>query len=217
METGEVDAAAAAALDLAGSHLFGADPGRAPAVLLEAYERAGDARTRARLAAAMARCWAYAGEAPGPGPSRRRRSRHADAVADPRSGRMRWTPPWPPTGAGRDRRTPGARDPARRRRGLPAGADARAQAHLWLLTVAAETLDVAAMHRHVRALELLGEESTKAAFYAASRRLMLELVHGRTDTVGQPARVAEAGWRTGPPRWVHGRRLHARVRRLPVR
>ena len=39
--------------------------------------------------------------------------------------------------------------------------DARPQAHLWLLTVAAETLDISELNRQVRALERLGEESRR--------------------------------------------------------
>ena len=39
------------------------------------------------------------------------------------------------------------------------------------------------LNRQVRALERLGEESRKALFFAASRRLMLDLMRGRTDTV----------------------------------
>ena len=39
---------------------------------------------------------------------------------------------------------------------------ARLQAHLWGLQVACETLDIQAIHRQIRALELLGEESARA-------------------------------------------------------
>ena len=60
--------------------------------------------------------------------------------------------------------------------------DVRLQAHLWGLQVACETLDVQAIHRQMRALERLGEESPRALFFAASRRLMLDLLRGRTDT-----------------------------------
>ena len=46
------------------------------------------------------------------------------------------------------------------------------------------------MHRQMRALELLGEESPRALFFAASRRLMLDLLRGRTDTAEQLTSVA---------------------------
>ncbi|WP_297623526.1 hypothetical protein [Nocardioides sp.] len=192
METGQVDAAAAAALDLAGTYLFGADPGRTPAVLHEAYESAGDEGTRALLAAALARCWAYAGEHSRAVPFAAAALKHAAEDGDPviRADALdaalatHWGP-----------------DELEVRRELAAkladvaacllAPDARTQAHIWLLTVAAETLDVAGMNRHMRALELLGEESTKARFYAASRRLMLDLMHGRTDTIEPLARIAE--------------------------
>src|SRR5664280_117539 len=83
MGTGEVDAAAAAALDLAGTYLFGAEPGRILAVLHEAYEGAGDEGTRARLAAALARCWAYAGEHSRAVPFAAAAIKHAAADGDP--------------------------------------------------------------------------------------------------------------------------------------
>ncbi|TDP89062.1 hypothetical protein [Labedaea rhizosphaerae] len=60
--------------------------------------------------------------------------------------------------------------------------DTRLRAHLWGLQVACETLALPTIHRHMRALERLGEESPRARFFAASRRLMLDLLRGRTDT-----------------------------------
>ena len=44
-------------------------------------------------------------------------------------------------------------------------------------------LDLPRMHREMRAIELLAEESPRAAFFAASRRLALDLLRGRTDTL----------------------------------
>ena len=70
--------------------------------------------------------------------------------------------------------------------------DARLQAHLWGLQVACESLDIQAIHRHMRALERLGEESPRAQFFAASRRLMLDLVRGRTDTAVRLVELAVA-------------------------
>ena len=63
--------------------------------------------------------------------------------------------------------------------------NARLQAHLWGLQMACEVLDVQSIHRHMRALDHLGEESPRALFFAASRRLMLDLLRGRTDTAAQ--------------------------------
>jgi hypothetical protein len=68
--------------------------------------------------------------------------------------------------------------------------DARLQAHLWGLQVACEALDVPSIHRQMRALELLGEESSRALFFAASRRLMLDLLRGRTDTAANLIQIA---------------------------
>lgn len=183
METGGVDAAAAAALDLAGTYLFGAEPGRIPAVLHEAYEGAGDEGTRARLAAALARCWAYAGEHSRAVPFAATAIEHAAADGDPlvqadaldAALATHWGPD----------ELDVRRELATKLADVVAcllDADARTKAHIWLLTVAAETLDVAEMNRQVRA---------KARFYASSRRLMLDLMHGRTDTVEPLVRIAE--------------------------
>ena len=46
------------------------------------------------------------------------------------------------------------------------------------------------IHRHMRALDGLGEESPRALFFAASRRLMLDLLRGRTDTAAQLSRLS---------------------------
>jgi hypothetical protein len=44
----------------------------------------------------------------------------------------------------------------------------------------------------MRALELLGKESARALFFAASRRLMLDLLRGRTDTAARLTSMAAA-------------------------
>jgi hypothetical protein len=73
--------------------------------------------------------------------------------------------------------------------------DARLQAHLWALTLAWETLDLTRTHREMRALEQLAEESPRARFFAASRRLALDLFRNRTDTLPALYAVAEAASR----------------------
>src|SRR3954447_26000816 len=60
--TGEIHPRTQAALDLAGTQVFGTEPGRIPAVLFEAYDASDTDLDRARLGAALARCWAYARE-----------------------------------------------------------------------------------------------------------------------------------------------------------
>ena len=59
---GDRDGMAAAALELAGSQVFGAVPGRLPAFLHEAYTQS-EGRRRIELAVAIARTWAYGGQA----------------------------------------------------------------------------------------------------------------------------------------------------------
>ena len=66
-------------------------------------------------------------------------------------------------------------------------------AHLWGLQVACESLDLQGMHREIRALELLGEESPRALFFAASRRHTLDLLRGRFDTSPRLIELAAEG------------------------
>lgn len=189
--TGDLPDQARAALDLAGTYLFGTDPGRIPAQLREAYDASTDAAVRARLGAALARCWAYAGEPNRAAPFAEEAVAAATAtgddvlLADALDASL--TTHWGP-------------DELAVRRGLVdrldevaahlTDPDARTQAHIWMLTVALESLDLPGMNRHMRALEVLGEESPKALFYAASRRLTLDLLRGRTDTTEELVEVA---------------------------
>ena len=184
MDTGEVDPRTQAALDLAGTHVFGTEPGRIPAVLFAAYEASDAHLDRALLGAALARCWVYARERHRAVPFAVAAVRDAEAtgrpgvLADALDAAL--TTHWGPDEL--DVRV----DLARRLADVAAhlgDTEARLKAHLWLLTVAAETLDVSELNRQVRALELLGEESRKALFFAAARRLMLDLLRGRVDTV----------------------------------
>lgn len=194
-----------AVIGAASAQEFGSEPGRLPAQLHEVYTRAEDARLRARLAAALARCWVYAGDASRSVPF----ADEAVALALPLDDAVlladcldaALTAHWGP-------------DELDERRHLAThlvetsahvlDPDIRLKAHLWGLQVACETLAIPAMHRQMRALERLGEESPRAAFFAASRRLMLDLLRGRTDTL-QPllAMVEEAAERTYiPDAWM---------------
>jgi hypothetical protein len=182
----DLDGWTEAVLGAASVYLFGAAPGKLPAQLYDVLARTTDDATRARLAAALARCWAYAGhparavQFADEALERAERSGTAELVADCLDAALavHWGP-----------------DELDVRRSLAARLDevaahvldpaARLQAHLWALQVACEALDVQAIHREMRALELLGEESARALFFAASRRLMLDLLHGRTDTTAQ--------------------------------
>lgn len=184
MDTGEVDPRTEAALDLAGTYVFGAEPGRIPAVLFEAYDASDEDRDRARLGAALARCWAYAGEHKRAVPFAVAAVKYAEAAGDAavlaEALDAALATHWGPDEL--ELRV----DLAGKLSDVAAhvtDVDARTRAHLWLLTVAAETLDLTELNRQMRALEVLGEESAKALFFASSRRLMLDLMRGRTDTV----------------------------------
>jgi hypothetical protein len=187
----DLDGWTEAVLGAAAVYLFGSAPGKLPAQLYDVLARTTDDGTRARLAAALARCWAYAGQ-PARGVAfadeaveRAERAGRPELVADCLDAALavHWGP-----------------DELAVRRSLAArlddvaahvlDPDARLQAHLWGLQVACEALDVQAIHRQMRALELLGEESPRALFFAASRRLMLDLMRGRTDTVARLIEVA---------------------------
>ena len=179
------------ALGAASLYVYGTDPGKLPAQLYDLLARTVDDADRARLGAALARCWAYAGHSP------RARSFAIEAVADAERSDQpelladcldaalacNWGP-----------------DELAVRVHLAArldeiaahvlDANARLQAHMWGLQVACEVLDLQSIHSNMRALEHLGDESPRALFFAASRRLMLDLLRGRTDTAPQLISVA---------------------------
>jgi hypothetical protein len=192
-ETGDLPGWTRALLGAASTYVFGAEPGRLPAQLYDALVRTTDDADRARLAAALARCWVYAGQAA-------RAVQFADEAVE-RAGRTgapalvadcldaALAAHWGPDEL--DERV----ELATRLDNVAAHVldpDARLQAHLWGLQVACEVLDIQAIHRHMRALERLGEESPRARFFAASRRLMLDLMRGRTDTAARLIEVAVA-------------------------
>ncbi len=192
MDTGRVDGRTQAALDLAGTYVFGTEPGRIPAVLFEAYQASTADVDRALLGAALARCWVYAGEQNRAVPFASAAVKAAEATGDPvvvaDALDAGLATHWGPDDL--DVRV----DLARRLADVAAhlsAADARTTAHLWLLTVAAETLDVSGLNRQMHALERLGEESRRSLFFAASRRLMLDLMRGRTDTIAPLVALAE--------------------------
>jgi hypothetical protein len=182
-----------AVLGAASVYVFGAEPGRLPAQLYDVLARTTDETTRARLEAALARCWAYAGHAAravqfsDEAVVRAQRVGDPELIADCLDAALaaHWGP-----------------DELDVRRNLATRLDdaaahvldphARLKAHLWSLQVACETLDLPAIHRQMRALERLGEESPRAMFFAASRRHMLDLLRGRTDTTAQLTSIAAA-------------------------
>ncbi len=189
----DLDGWTEAVLGQASVYLFGVEPGRLPAQLYDVLARTTDDATRARLAAALARCWAYAGHAA-------RAVRFADEAVDraqcvgdaaliadclDAALATHWGPD----------ELDVRKDLASRLDEVAAHVldpEARLQAHLWALQVACETLDLPMVYRQVRALERLGEESQRALFFAASRRLMLDLLRGRTDSTAHLTSVAAA-------------------------
>lgn len=180
-----------AALGASSVYVFGAEPGHLPAQLYNVLARTTDPADRARVAAALARCWAYAGQPARAAPFAEQALDQADLVGDAElladcldaALSTRWGP-----------------DDFDARAELTARIDdvaahvldpnARLQAHLWGLQIACEALDVPAALRHLRGLHRLGEESARAAFFAASRQLMFDLLQGSTDSA--PRLIADA-------------------------
>ena len=83
MDTGEVDPRTRAALDLAGTYVFGTEPGRIPAVLFAAYDASAADLDRALLGAELARCWVYSRERNRAVPFAVAAVKHAEATGDP--------------------------------------------------------------------------------------------------------------------------------------
>lgn len=202
---GDQDAWARAALGAASVQVFGAEPGKLPSLLYDVLARTTDTALRSQLEAALARCWVYAGEA-------RRAVRfsdaaldHARAVADPAlladALDAALAAHWGPDELDVRRTLTRELDDVAAHLTDP---EARLQAHLWGLQVACEALEIQAMHRHLRALERLGEESPRAQFFAATRRVMLDLLRGRTDTSGRLLAIATeaAGAAFIPDAWM---------------
>ena len=197
---GDIEAMAEAALGLAATQTFGTVPGRVPAFLHEAYSLARGEQ-RARLAVALARAWAYSYD-----PARAARfaaealayaqtDGDTSLLADALDAQLlvHWGP-----------------DDLDERLSITArledtvahvtDPEPRMSAHLWRLTTALECLDLPAVRRQLRALDLLAAESgtARVRFFAASRRGMYALLTGDLDAAGQAVReVAAAGAEAG--------------------
>lgn len=182
-----------AVLDAASDYVFGTDPGRLAAELYDVLVRTTDDADRARVAAALARCWSYGGRADRAAQFSEEALARAEQVGDPALLAdcldavlaCHWGPddlPLRATMAARlDEVSAHVLDP-----------QARLQAHLWGLQVACESLHISAVRRHLRALDRLAEESPRARFFAASRRWMYDMLLGRTDRASELIAEAEA-------------------------
>jgi hypothetical protein len=188
---GDLDTRVAAVLGLARGQQYNLTPGLLPVRLHAAYDATAEPGPRSRLAAALARCWAYAGEPLRARPFALEALDLADGLDDPLlladALDSALTSHWGPDDLARRRDWAVRLDDAAAHLREP---DARLQAQLWGLTVAWEVLDLPRMHRCMRAIELLGEESARARFFAASRRFPLELLR-RNAEIG-PMLVARA-------------------------
>ena len=174
---GDLDTRIAALLGVARGQQYNLTPGLLPVRLHAAYDATMEPVRRARLAAALARCWAYANEPVRARPFALEALDLADGLDDPQLASdaldAALASHGSPDELPRRRDWALALDDAAAHLSDP---DARLQAQLWGLTVAWEVLDLPRMHRCMRAIELLGEESPRARFFAASRRLPLELL-----------------------------------------
>jgi hypothetical protein len=188
---GDLDIRVASVLGLARGQQYNLTPGLLPVRLHAAYDATTEPAPRARLAAALARCWAYSGEPLRARPFALEALDLADGLDDPLlladALDAALTSHWGPDDLARRRDWAVRLDDAAAHLRDP---DARLQAQLWGLTVAWEVLDLPRMHRCMRAIELLGEESARARFFAASRRFPLELLR-RNIEIG-PMLVARA-------------------------
>ena len=181
---GDVDGMAAAALRLPSVQRFGVDAGQIPALIHEAYAAAGSDEVRCRLAAALARAWVYGGDADRAPAFADVAVKLAEDQGDPAlmadALEAALVARWGPDDFAERLRL--AAKLAETAAHLTAP-EPRLSAHLWRLTTAWESLDVVAVHRQLRALDLLADDSgdMRVAFFAASRRAMHALVTDDLD------------------------------------
>jgi hypothetical protein len=202
-DAGDAGRMAEAALGLPSGQQFGEHPGQIPALIHEAYAAAADPPIRARLAAALGRAWAYGGDAPRGIPFADQAVSLADRTGDPEiladaldaALLSRWGPD---DFTERLRLSVRLADTAAH---LTA-TEPRLSAYLWRLTTAWECLDVIAIQRQLRALDVLADEtaSPRAAFFAGARRAMYALVADDLDEADRLIeRAADLGANTAEP------------------
>jgi hypothetical protein len=197
---GDIEAMAEAALGLAATQTFGTFPGRVPAFLHEAYSLA-QGEQRARLAIALARAWAYGYDPARAAGFAAEAFAYAQAHDDP-----------PLLAAALDAQllVHWGPDDLDERLSITArledtvahvtDIEPRMSAHLWRLTTALECLDLPAVRRQLRALDVLAAETgaARVRFFAASRRGTYALLTDDLDGAGQALReVAAVGAQAG--------------------
>jgi hypothetical protein len=201
--SGDPERIEAAALALPSGQSFGTHPGRIPALLHQAYAAAATPASRSRLAAALARAWVYGGDAAratafaGEAVALASATGDATVMAGALDAALlaRWGPD---AFADRLRLSAQLADTAAHL----TEPELRLSAHLWRLTTAWECLDVVAVQRQLRALDLLAEESgsVRIAFFALARRAMHALVTAGLDVADELiAGASEIGARTAEP------------------
>jgi hypothetical protein len=197
---GDIGAMTEAALGLAATQTFGTFPGPVPAFLHEAYSLARGEQ-RAWLAVALARAWAYGYDPARAAEFAAEALAYAEAQDDPpllaAALDAQLLVHWGPDDL--DERlsiTARLEDTVAH----VADIESRMSAHLWRLTTALECLDLPAVRRQLRALDLLAAESgtARARFFAASRRGMYALLTDDIDTAERARReVTAAGAEAG--------------------
>jgi hypothetical protein len=180
-------------LDAAAEHVFGTEPGRLAAELYDVLVRTTDHADRARVAAALARVWVYGGHADravrfaDESLDRAERTGDPELVVDCLDAML--AAHWGPDELGVRARLGARLDEVAAHVLDP---ESRLRAHLWSLQVALETLNVQGIHRQLRALEVLGQESPRARFFAESRQWMHDVLRGRTDRAAAQIAAADA-------------------------
>jgi hypothetical protein len=202
-----------AVLGLARGQQYNLSPGLLPVRLHAAYEAVDNPKLRARLAAALARCWAYANEPRRAKPFAIEALHLADCQDDPAlmadALDAALASHWGPDDLALRREWAIRLDDVTAHL---ADKDARLQAQLWSLSVAWEVLDLPRMHRFISAMESEADEP-KAEFFAATRRVPLELLRQRFDVVPllieRAASAAEAAVIPDALGVLHGARGYA--------
>lgn len=202
-DSGEFEQLERAALDLPSGQQFGVHAGQLPALVHEVYQAAETPASRCRLAGAVAKAWAYGNEPERAVPFADEAVALARALDQPEllvnALDVALLVHWGPDSFGQ--RLELSAQLASAASHL-IDSELRLSAHLWRLTTAWESLDLLAVQRQLRALDVLAEEtgSVRMAFFATARRAMHALVTASLDRADALiARTNEIGRRCDEP------------------